>query len=183
MARSILLLTVGWLLLLSATAMAGATGVGVFGGTLYPIAQQDQSAGYTYGLRARLNLTGPLVLEPNLTLGSFGNTEFAGVGERKGSSLKHYGVDLILGNRPGSVGPKPFLFIGGGIYNSKRDGDLTTNKSGWSFGGGLAYGIKEIIEVDLRGRINIVASEGSASKKSGTVMLGVTYYFGELGED
>jgi len=167
-------------LLLPLAAQAGQTGVGIYGGTLYPVVQEDQESGYVFGAKVRFQLTGPLLMEPHLTLGSFGNVEIAGVGERDGSSFTHYGIDLVLGSMAGP-GPKPYAFIGGAIYNSKRDHEDAINKSGWSFGLGLALGVTQLIDVDVRGRFNIVSSEtmtGSATRKSVGATAGVTYYFG-----
>ncbi len=164
--------------LLATGALAAPIGVGVVVGPVVPIVQADQGTGFAYGLKARLHLAEQLILEPNLTLGGYGETTIAGVGTRDGSSVTHYGVDLVIGGGMASIGPKPLMFIGGGIYNVKRDGDVTVNKTGWSFGLGLAVGFMSTFDIDLRGRVNIVASEGSASKKSAEITAGATYYFG-----
>ncbi len=153
-------------------------GIGVSGGALIPVAQEDQGTGSLFGLKFRIDLSGLFALEPNLNFGSFGDAEIEGVGSRDGSSLKHYGVDITFGNRIATEGFKPYLFLGGGIYNTKRDGDDTTNKSGWSFGGGLALGLRPQFDIDIRGRFNIAGAEGSASKKSFGITIGVTYYAG-----
>ncbi len=167
-------------IIIAPASYAEPFGVGVFGGVLYPIVQEDQASGYLAGVRVRINLSGPLALEPNLTIGGYGDAEIVGVGKRAGSSIKHYGVDLILGGGLAAIGPKPYLLLGGAVYNTKRDGDETTNKSGWSLGLGVALGLTSYIDVDVRGRANIVSSEGSASKKSVEVTAGVTYYFGAM---
>ena len=169
------------LIMMTVVSSAGAAdpfGVGAAGGALLPVSQEDQSAGYILGIKFRLGLYGPLIMEPNLNFGSYGNTEITGIGNREGASLKHYGVDITLGNPIAAPGLKPYLFIGGGIYNRKLDGDNTTNKSGWSFGGGLALGLRPELDIDIRGRFSIAASEGSASKKSVALTIGATYYFG-----
>lgn len=161
-----------------AAVLAGPVGFGISGGGLIPVAQEDQAAGSLFGLRIRTELAGPFMIEPNLHFGSFGDAEIEGVGIREGSSLKHYGLDITLGGAIAKVGLKPYLLIGGGIYNTKRDGDATTNKSGWSFGGGLALGIMPELDIDFRGRFNIASAEESTSKKSVGITIGVTYYAG-----
>ena len=166
------------ILLVAPALHAEPTGVGVYGGGLVPIVQNDQGSGYTLGIKARVKLSSLFVLEPNLNFGGFGEAEEDGVGARDGSTVNHYGIDIVLGNKLGAVGFKPYFFIGGAIYNTKRDGDPTTNKSGWSLGLGFAAGISPKLDVDVRGRANIAASEGSASKKSVGVTGGLTYYFG-----
>lgn len=165
-------------LALTTAAAADKVGFGVYGGGLFPVAQDDQEAGFVLGLKVRANLPGPFVLEPNLNFGDFGDADIEAAGQRTGSSLTHYGIDITAGGKMASVGLKPYLFLGGAIYNSERDGEETTNKSGWSFGAGLAAGITPVIDIDLRGRMNIVSSEGSASKKSMSITVGVVYYIG-----
>ena len=163
---------------LAVTAAADPVGLGVCGGALLPAAQEDQSTGWLFGIKVRARLSGLLAVEPNIHFGSFGDVEIPGVGARVGSSLKHYGVDLTWGAAIAAAGIKPYALLGGGVYNTKRDGDVTTNKSGWSFGGGLAVGIRPDLDIDFRGRYNIVSSEGSASKKSVGLTVGITYYTG-----
>ncbi|MCP4566089.1 MAG: porin family protein [FCB group bacterium] len=166
------------LLLTASVIMAEPTGVGVYAGSILPIVQADQGTGYTLGLKARIRLNDLFVLEPNLNFGSYGEAEEDGVGTREGSSITHYGVDLVLGNKLATLGFKPYAFIGGALYNTKRDGDETTNKSGWSLGLGFAMGLSPKMDLDVRGRANIAASEGSSTRKSVGVTGGITYYFG-----
>ena len=84
----------------------------------------------------------------------------------------------MIGNRLAMQGFKPYAFIGGALYNTKRDGDETTNKSGWSLGLGFAVGLSPKMDFDVRGRANIASSEGSSTRKSIGVTGGITYYFG-----
>lgn len=176
--RKIILLLSMFCVLLTSYAAADAFGVGAFAGVLYPVIQEDQGSGYIFGIKARVKLPAMFALEPNVTLGSYGEAEIEGVGIRDGSSIRHYGLDLLLGGGLAGVGPKPYFFVGGAIYNTKRDNDDTTNKSGWSFGLGVSLGVAQYLDVDVRGRFNIAAWEGSSSKKSVEVTGGVIYYFG-----
>lgn len=173
------MMAIGLSLLLAApVVMAEPTGVGVYAGPMLPIVQEDQGTGYTLGLKARIRLNDLLVLEPNLNFGSYGEAEEEGVGTREGSSITHYGVDLVFGNKLATTGFKPYAFIGGALYNTKRDGDETTNKSGWSLGLGFALGLSPKMELDVRGRANIAASDGSSTRKSVGLTGGLTYYLG-----
>lgn len=165
--------------LLPVGALAEKTGFGIVAGGLYPVAQDDQETGKTFGAKFRLRLTGPLVLEPNANFGSFGDAQITGAGSRDGSNMNHYGLDVLLGGLPASIGPKPFLFVGGGVYTIKRSGAVTVNKSGWSFGAGLAVGVMKILDIEVRGRFNIASYAGSTSKKSVAVTGGLIYYFGK----
>ena len=167
------------LMLLPAIALADETGIGLSGGPLFPIGQQDQESGYMFGLKIRTPLVGPIGFEPNFNFGGYGDVTIEGAGSRVGSDLKYYGLDLTLGGGMSGIGPKPYLFIGGGVYNTKRDGDLTTNKSGWSFGGGVSTGFMKFLDLDIRGRMNIASSEGSSSRKSFALTFGAVYFFGQ----
>ena len=174
--------SLSWMVLLvfivPLSVAAGPVGFGISGGVLVPIAQEDQAAGSVFGVKIRAKLFGPLTMEPNLHFGSFGNAEITGVGSRDGSSIKHYGIDILLGAPVSKIGIKPYVFIGGGVYNTKRDGDETTNRSGWSFGPGFSLGVRPEIDIDLKGRFNIAGSDGSTSKKSVGITAGVIYYVG-----
>lgn len=167
------------LLLLPAFAQAEQTGIGLVGGPLFPVGQEDQESGVVFGLKIRTDLFGPVGFEPNFNFGGFGDVTVAGAGTRTGSDLKYYGLDLTLGGGFGGVGPKPYLFIGGGVYNTKRIGDKTTNKSGWSFGSGVAVGVMKNIDIDIRGRMNIASSAESTSRKSISLTFGAVYFFGQ----
>ena len=160
-------------------AAASPIGVGVSGGALVPVGQADQDVGSDVGIRLRLKLAHLFAIEPNLNFGKFGAINIDGIGSRDGSTINHAGVDITFGAPIASVGIKPYLLLGGGVYTTKRSGDETSNRSGWSFGGGLALGILSYIDIDLRGRFNIVSSDGSASRKSVGITGGLTYYFGD----
>lgn len=166
------------LILPAVSTLAGPVGFGVSGGALVPVSQEDQSTGSMLGLKIRTDLSGPLVAEPSLHFGSFGSADITGIGSRDGASLNYYGLDLTLGDPIAQMGFKPYFLLGGAVYNIKRDGDETVNKSGWSFGGGAALGIRRDLDIDIRGRFNIVSWEGSSSKKSIEVTVGATYYVG-----
>lgn len=166
------------LILPAVPALGGPVGFGISGGALTPVSQEDQSTGSILGIKIRTDLAGPLVAEPSLHFGSFGDADITGIGTRDGASLNYYGLDITLGDPIAQMGFKPYFLLGGAVYNIKRDGDETVNKSGWSFGGGAALGVRRDLDIDIRGRFNIVSWEGSSSKKSIEVTVGATYYVG-----
>lgn len=167
------------LLLLPAIAQAELSGFGVVGGPLFPVAQEDQESGSVFGMKFRTSLGGLVGFEPNFNFGSFGDVTIDGVGSRTGSELQYYGLDLTLGGGFGGVGPKPYVFIGGGVFKTKREYDRTTNKSGWSFGAGVALGILKNIDIDIRGRMSIASSAESTSRKAIALTFGAVYFFGQ----
>ncbi len=156
---------------------AAQFGVGVNGGVNIPIIQEDQGSGTIFGLKAKLNLLPGISVEPNLNFAKFGDA-VKDFGTRKGSKITSYGVDAILGAGLPGVGVKLYGLIGGGIYSTKRDLDANTTKVGWATGLGLEIGFTEKIAVDIRGKLNVISSEGSSTKKSAAVTGGVNYYFG-----
>jgi hypothetical protein len=164
--------------LLPALAVADPVGFGLSGGFLIPVAQEDQGSGALFGVKICARMGGKFTIEPNIHFGSYGSSEITGAGSREGSSLKHYGLDIVWGNPVATPGFKPYLFLGGGLYNTKRDGDVTTNKSGWSFGGGFAVGVRPDLDIDLRGRFSIASADQSTSKKSVGITAGLIYYVG-----
>jgi len=156
---------------------ADATGLGASGGVLIPIIQDDQKSGHTFEFKARFKFLGPIAMEPTVSFSSLGNKEITGVGIRDGFAITHYGLDLTLGGGLGDAGFRPYFLLGGGVYNLKRDGDETSNKSGWSFGAGSTFGLG-LVELDVRGRLIIISTDNSGSKKAAGITAGVTYYFG-----
>ena len=176
--KQAVLAILGLLLLLASPIMAEKFGVGVAVGPLIPIVQEDQESGMVYAIKIRASLYGPLYFEPALQFGHFGDVTIGGIGSRVGSDLKSYGLDITLGGGNGKVGPKPYAFIGGGVYNMKREYENATNKNGWSFGSGIAVGLMQRLDIDLRGRLNIVSSVEGATRKSVGITAGAVYYFG-----
>jgi hypothetical protein len=176
--KRIILLTILLGCLVSVGKAGDPVGFGLAGGLLIPVGQDDQESGSLFALKVRARLSSLFTIEPNIHIGKYGEVDITGVGARDGSSLKHYGVDILLGGAVAKTGLKPYAFIGGGIFNTKRDGDETTNKSGWSFGAGFSLGVRDDLDIDLRGRFNIASYEESSSKKSVGVTVGLIYYLG-----
>jgi len=158
-------------------ANAAQFGVGVCGGMNIPVIQQDQGSGTIFGLKAKLNLLPGVSVEPNLNFAKFGDAK-KDYGTRKGSKITSYGVDAILGAGLPGVGVKMYGLVGGGIYSTKRDNDPDATKMGWAAGLGLEVGFTSKIAVDIRGKLNVIGSEGGGTKKSAALAGGVNYYFG-----
>lgn len=168
------------LFLMAAILPANATqfGVGVCGGVNIPVIQQDQGSGTIFGLKAKFNLLPGVSVEPNLNFAKFGDAK-KDFGTRKGSQITSYGVDAILGAGLPGVGVKMYGLVGGGVYSTKkRDIDPATTKMGWAAGLGVEIGFTSKIAVDIRGKLNVISSEGGGSKKSAALTGGINYYFG-----
>jgi hypothetical protein len=161
----------------SSSAMAGAFGIGAYGGAYIPIVQEDQSSGTAFGVKGKISLVPGISLEPNVNFDKFGGAQFE-FGDRPGSKVRSYGVDAIFGSGIGTVGFKMYGLIGGGIYSIKRDGDTDISKIGWSTGLGFEIGFVPSIGLDIRGKLDVISSEGGGSKKAAAVTAGLNYYFG-----
>jgi len=158
-------------------AQAAQFGIGVVGGMNIPIIQEDQGNGTIFGVKGKLNLIPGVSVEPNLNFAKYGESKNP-YGNRPGSKVTSYGIDAILGSGLPSVGVKMYGLIGVGIYSIKRDFDETLTKIGWATGLGLEVGFMEQVSVELRGKLNVISSDGGGSKKSAAVTGGVNYYFG-----
>ncbi len=180
--------TLAMLLLTTLAASAGeiSLGVGVSGGMDFPLAQFDQSSGPVYGFRGRVGVTSAVVLEPNLYLTKYGDPpehdDF--VPDIDGNEVTGYGIDAALGASAGGTGIKPYGLLGiGGYKVTQSAGDLTISDNtdfGWSAGFGVEFGVAPQVGLDLRGKVVVISTEGSGSKKSGIVTGGIHYYFGGL---
>jgi len=176
MRRLPLLLLMVFLLIISET-YATHLGIGAGGGINIPIAQEDQGSGTIYGFRAKLNLVNGLILEPNLNFARFGDASFS-FGTRPGSKISSYGVNALLGAGMGTLGLRMYGILGLGYYSIRRDFDDDVDKLGWSTGVGFEIGLSQNVGVDLRGRLDVINSEGGGSKKSAALVGGLNYYLG-----
>jgi opacity protein-like surface antigen len=168
------------LLLLIFSAISGYAaqfGVGISGGVNIPIIQEDQGFGTIFGLKGKLNLLPGVSVEPNINFAKFGDAKLD-FGSREGSRVTSYGIDAILGSGLPGVGVKMYGLIGAGVYSTTRDYDEDMTKMGWGTGLGLEVGLSRKIGVDIRGKLNVISSQDSSTKKSAAVMGGVNYYFG-----
>ncbi len=158
-------------------------GVGIAGGAVIPIVQDDEATGSHATLRAAYRPVNSIALEASLTVARFGDPkiDLAGVtNDLQGSSLTAYGVDGIIGGGPGGT-VRPFFIIGIGYFRVSRDQtrawDNNRTEFGYSGGLGLAVGLTRALQLDVRGRLNIVPAEGTSSRKSAFVQGGLNYYF------
>mgnify|MGYP001362383390 CR=1 FL=1 len=152
-------------------------GVGAYGGMNIPIVQEDQSTGTTFGLKAKVSLIPGIALEPNINFAKFGEATFE-FGTRPGTKVNSYGLDACLGSGLGTIGFKMYGLLGFGYFTLKRDYDEEVKKMGWSTGLGFEIGFTETLGVDIRGKLNVIATEGGGSKKAAAVTGGLNYYFG-----
>ncbi len=169
-------------LLLAAAAVTAQTpklGVGAFGGLSIPLAQDDQSSGTVFGLRAKLALAGFLAAEGQIGFTKWGDPDPVdgfdlGI---SGSKITQFGVNGILGGGAGA-GIKPYFLGGIGSYKIKND-DTKYDESRVGYNGGLGLGIgfSPKLSLDARGEAVVIPMDGGGSKKAVVGSAGLTLYF------
>lgn len=156
-------------------AQAPAIGVGAFGGSSIPVAQDDQSSGTEFGFRARVKLAF-VTFEPNFTFSKWGQADpVEGISLPDGSKVTAFGIDALLGGAPGVAGFKPYFVIGAASYKVKND-DTKFEETDLGFSGGLGVmlGLSPKFDIDARGKAVIIPMEDGGSKKAFSVTAGVT---------
>lgn len=154
-------------------------GIGPFAGANIPIAQEDQKTGSAYGAKARIRLLSFIVVEPHVTLAKWNAPDpIRGIDLGiDGSKINSYGIDAAIGGLPGTLGFKPFGFVGAAIYSVKNDDtDYDESKMGFSAGLGFAVGFTPKFDLDIRAKA-VVAPQEEGSKKAVFILGGLTYYF------
>ncbi|UCD95231.1 MAG: hypothetical protein JSU69_04055 [Candidatus Zixiibacteriota bacterium] len=148
-------------------------GFGAFGGAVIPIAQEDQGSGAVFGFRGQVSVLPGIIVEPNVSFAKYGEAEFE-FGTREGSKITSYGVEVLIGARPGQIGFGMFGIIGAGAYSMSRLlGSEDVTKFGFSTGVGFSFGLDPKIGLDLRGKVDVISSEGGATKKAAAIIGGL----------
>lgn len=176
-----------FLLVLASVAQAQglSLGFGASGGLNIPAVQDDQGTGTSFGLRAILRPISLVAFEANVNFAQYGDPELDIEGvtnDLEGSKVTAYGIDATLG---GGAGPgfHPFLIGGFGMFDISRDQTAAFDEDGaqfgWTAGLGFGFGLGPSLSLDLRGRFNIIPTEGSSSHKSAFVLGGLNFYLGK----
>ena len=172
-----------FVLILSVPVMAQKdVSVGAFGGLNIPIVQDDAGSGTDFGVKAKFSplpmIAGAAFFEArsngdaSFTLG---NTEYT----TPGGSITSFGVEALIGNTGGGPGPHFYFFAGLSSYKWTRDNwDEDVTGVGYHFGPGLEIVLPVKIGVELRGKFEVVPTDGNGSRKSAMVLVGANYHIG-----
>jgi opacity protein-like surface antigen len=173
------------MLLLAAAASAGETrfGIGVLGGINMPLVQDNQGTGTAFGAKAIIGGLPIFTLEPYFMSASNGDPDLDDVtNDLEGSKITAYGIDAKLGALIGAPGIAPYFFGGIGFYKTSNDqlGAQIDDGTDFGFGGGLGLNISLVpyVAIDVRGKVNVVPTDGGGSDKSLWLTAGLNYYFG-----
>ena len=177
--KKFLILTIGLLLMLQSASAAGlAVGVGAFGGVGIPVVQEDQSQGTVFGIRGSVKMLLNITLEPHVTFLKYGDPDIdVIIDDPTGAKVNAFGVDARLGSLAGQ-GLSPFFFAGIGIYKTKNDDfQIDNSEVGISGGLGVEIGVSPSLGLEVRGRLDVIGTEGGGSKKAALITAGVNYHF------
>ena len=158
-------------------------GAGAFGGMDFPLLQDDNTSGAIYGVRGIVKLQMPITLEPFIYFGSYGAAEFEDfTNDLDGAEITAYGIDATFFKSSGK-GVGPYFLVGAGFYDIADDGVQAAYESqgtrlGYSLGAGLTIGATPYLQIDLRGKANIITQDGGGSRKSAGATAGISYFFG-----
>jgi len=177
-----------FILLLPMMASAGEMqyGAGAFGGLNMPLIQDDQGSGSAFGAKAIISGLPVFTFEPYLVMAKNGDPEIDEPGvtnDLEGAKITAFGVDGTLGTQMGGQGMHPYVFAGIGFYKATRDQTDMFEEAGtdFGFGGGLGltFGLSPKLALDVRGKLNVVPTEGGSSDKSAWILGGLNFYFGD----
>jgi hypothetical protein len=162
-------------LALGATAaQARGIGIGAFGGTSIPIANDLAKSGSVFGIRVPVSLLPLLTVEPYASFSSLGDAEetFSGVSyTRDGGKNNGFGANVLV-TFGGPV--KLFPIVGLGSYKIERDGSEDISDVGYNFGLGLGFAPIPNLELSVRGELNAVVTDATA-RKAANVTVGAHY--------
>lgn len=177
-----LLLSALLLLLVAGNASAITDlSLGIYGGLNYPLAQDDAKSGSGFGVRAKVSpiplIAGALFYETR----SFGDPEitvFDQTSTADGGKVSVFGVEAMLGNVGGGMGPHFYFMAGLGNYKWTRDGMESLSKVAYHLGPGLEIVVPPSIGIEARIKLEIVPTGGGGSRKNAAGFLGLNYHFG-----
>jgi hypothetical protein len=178
--KYLLMVALGCLVMFQSVSAAGlSVGVGAFAGVGIPIIQEDQSQGTVFGIRGSVEAFSMITLEPHVTFLKYGDPDIDEIiDDPTGAKVNGFGLDARLGSLAGP-GLSPFFFVGIGIYKTKND-DFQVDESevGLSGGLGVEIGVGPSLGLEVRGRFDVIGTEGGGSKKAALITAGVNYHFG-----
>lgn len=171
------------LLLLMAGPASALTdiSVGVFGGMNFPIVQDDAKSGNGFGLKAKFSpapiIAGSAFFE-NRTFGDPELTLFNQTMTTDGGKVTALGIEALIGNVGGGMGPHFYWALGLCQYKWKRDGFEDLSKVGYHLGPGFEMIVPANIGLEIRAKFEIVPTDGGGSRKNVLAFIGANYHFG-----
>jgi hypothetical protein len=155
--------------------------VGAFGGLNIPIVQEDAGSGTDFGVKAKFSpmpmIAGAAFFEAR-TFGdasfTLGNTEYT----TPGGNVTSFGVEALIGNTGGGPGPHFYWAVGISSYKWTRDNWEDVSKVGYHVGPGIEIVLPAKIGIEVRGKFELVPTEGDGSRKNALLLVGANYHIG-----
>ena len=172
------------ILILVLSGSAGALtdiSVGAYGGLNYPLAQDDTKSGSGFGLKAKFSpmpmIAGSVFYESR----AFGDPELTILGQTMtsdGGKVSALGAEALIGNVGGGVGPHFYWTVGLCSYKWTRDNQDDFSEIGYHLGPGFELILPVNIGLEIRGKFEIVPTDGGGSRKNAVVFIGANYHIG-----
>lgn len=171
-----------FLICMAGTAQAlSDISLGVFGGANFPVVQDDAKSGSGFGLKAKFSpapmIAGDIFFESR----SFGDPELTIAGQTMttdGGKVTSFGVEALIGNTGGGLGPHFYWALGISSYKWTRDGYEDLSKVGYHLGPGFEFVVPANIGIEFRGKFEIVPTDGGGSRKNALLFVGANYHIG-----
>lgn len=155
--------------------------VGAFGGLNIPIVQDDASSGTDFGLKAKFSpipfIAGAAFFETR-TFGdasiNVGATEYT----IDAGNVTSFGVEALIGNTGGGPGPHFYLAAGISSYKWTRDYWEDVSEVGYHLGPGIEIVLPAKIGIEIRGKFEVVPTDGGGARKNAILLVGANYHLG-----
>jgi len=154
---------------------------GVYGGLNVPVVQEDTKSGSGLGLKAKFSPSPMIAAVAFFESRKFGNPEMTIFGQNMtldGGKVTSYGAEVLLGNTGGNPGPHFYWALGIFNYRWTRTGFEDLSKVGYHLGPGLELIVPANIGIEIRGKFEIIPTDGGGSRKNALVYVGANYHFG-----
>jgi hypothetical protein len=163
----------------TSVASAGEYSIGGFAGLNIPIAQEDASSGFLFGVKGRILLLPFLGLEPNFTYAKYGGKDVE-VREKsytqEGGEITSFGADLLLGSLSGIGNTKFYGLVGINSNNYTREGIPDESGLGFALGTGFEFFPTEMFSLEIRGKYHPI-NLGEGGRVHVEISGGLNYYF------
>lgn len=155
--------------------------VGAFGGLNIPLVQDDAKSGNGFGVKAKFSpvpmIAGAVFYESR----DFGDPELTIFGQTMsidGGKVSAFGAEVLIGNVGGGMGPHFYWTVGFCSYKWTRDGQDDLSKIGYHIGPGFELVLPVNIGLEIRGKFEVIPTDGGGSRKNALVFIGANYHFG-----
>ncbi len=156
---------------------------GVYGGLNYPIVQDDAGSGSGFGIKAKFSPMPMIAASAFYEARTIGDPSIDAGGASQtsgGGNVSSFGVEALIGNTGGGTGLHFYWAIGISSYKWTRDNLDDLTKVGYHIGPGFEIGLPSNLGLEIKGKFELVPTDGGGSRKNAIVSAGVNYHLGIL---